>query len=90
MSGLSPRLAALVRERNPNERAWLATRVQAELDAAKKGERVAREQFARFAQRHEKLLSGLIEAGIDNLTVLGGEDLPLSALSLDDLKEEAQ
>ena len=49
---------------------------------------MALEQFDKFAGRHEKLLTALIAAGIDNLTLLGGEDVPLSALSLDDLKEE--
>lgn len=80
---LTPALAHLVRETDRNRRAALAATVQAEIDAAKRAKSVAVNEFARVAERQERLLNALIENGVTSLTLLSGEEVTLADLALD-------
>ena len=81
--GMNPARAHLVRESDRNRRAALAATVQAEIEAAKRAKTVAVTQFARIAERHERLLNALIENGVTSLTLLNGEEVTLADLALD-------
>ena len=70
-------LLRMIPESDRNRRAALALSVQADLDTL-------RNTFARTADRHKLLLDALIGMGIENLTVLGGPDITLADLTLED------
>lgn len=83
---LHPALTQLLAETDRNRRAVLAVAVQSEIDAAKRGRDTACREFQKVAERHEILLTELIDMGVTNLSAFGGKDIALEDL-MDDGKE---